>query len=75
MGCKIPNKTKTSKIISDFFGFLKNVIYICQCGNHPLTVDEKSIYSHNCYDAESERTVKTSGEHEAIYVNYRTNRV
>ena len=51
MGCKIPNKTKTSKIISDFFGFLKNVIYICQCGNHPLTVDENSIVFYKSDEA------------------------
>ena len=31
---------------------------------------QQHLFSH-CYDADSERMVKTSGEHEAIYVNYR----
>nr|WP_311460849.1 hypothetical protein [uncultured Prevotella sp.] len=35
---------------------------------------QKHLFSH-CYDADSERTMKTSGEHEAIYVNYRASRV
>ena len=35
---------------------------------------QQHVFSH-CYDADSKRTVKKSGEHEAIYVNYRTNRV
>ena len=35
---------------------------------------QQHLFSH-WYDTDSERTVKTSGEHEAIYVNYRTNRV
>ena len=30
---------------------------------------ENGLVSNYCYDAESERTVKTSGENEAIYVN------
>ena len=36
---------------------------------------ENGLVSNYCYDAESERTVKTSGENEAIYVNYRASRV
>ena len=35
---------------------------------------QKHLFSH-WYDADGEHTVKTSGEHEAIYVNYRASRV
>ena len=34
-----------------------------------LAVDENGFVSNYWYDADGERTVKTSGENEAIYVN------
>ena len=36
---------------------------------------ENGFVSNYWYDANGERTVKTSGENEAIYVNYRASRV
>ena len=35
---------------------------------------QQHVFSH-CYDADSKCTVKTSGEHEAIYVDYNASRV
>ena len=35
---------------------------------------QKHLFSY-WYDTDSERTVRTSGEHEAIYVNYHASRV
>ena len=43
--------------------------------NRLLAVDENGFVSNYWYDADGERTVKTSGENEAIYVNYRASRV
>ena len=43
--------------------------------NRLLTADENGFVSNYWYDADGERTVKTSGENEAIYVNYRASRV
>ena len=37
--------------------------------NRLLAVDENGFVSNYWYDADGERTVKTSGENEAIYVN------
>ena len=37
--------------------------------NRSLAVDENGFVSNYWYDADGERTVKTSGENEAIYVN------
>ena len=34
-----------------------------------LAADENGFVSNYWYDADGERTVKTSGENEAIYVN------
>ena len=36
---------------------------------------ENGFVSNYWYDADSERMVRTSGEHEAIYVSYRASRV
>ncbi|WP_314700571.1 hypothetical protein [Prevotella jejuni] len=35
---------------------------------------QKHLFSY-WYNTDSERTVRTSGEHEAIYVNYHASRV
>ena len=43
--------------------------------NRLLAADENGFVSNYWYDADGERTVKTSGENEAIYVNYRASRV
>lgn len=36
---------------------------------------ENGFVSNYWYDADGERMVRTSGEHEAIYVEYRASRV
>ena len=43
--------------------------------NRLLAADENGFVSNYWYDADGERTVKPSGENEAIYVNYRASRV
>ena len=43
--------------------------------NRLLAADENGFVSNYWYDADGERTVKSSGENEAIYVNYRASRV
>ena len=43
--------------------------------NRLLAADENGFVSNYWYDADGERMVKTSGENEAIYVNYRASRV
>ena len=43
--------------------------------NRLLAADENGFVSNYWYDADGERTGKTSGENEAIYVNYRASRV
>ena len=44
-------------------------VYKRQEENRLLAVDENGFVSNYWYDANGERTVKTSGENEAIYVN------
>ena len=57
------------------FGILRRTMLTLQRCKEPSAYSgrQQHLFSH-WYDTDGERTVKTSGENEAIFVNYRASR-